>query len=61
MKLMTPAELKTARLRLGFRSRKALAEAFGVTKWAVDSWESGRRPIPAWVSNFLDCLEQWTR
>lgn len=53
---MTPADLKTARLRQGFRSRRALAEALGVTKWAVDSWESGRRPIPPWVPKFLACL-----
>jgi DNA-binding transcriptional regulator YiaG len=58
---MTPADLKAIRLRQGFRSRKALAEALGVTKWAVDSWEIGRRPIPSWVPKFLDCLEQWTR
>jgi DNA-binding transcriptional regulator YiaG len=58
---MTPAELKTARLSLGFRSRRALAEALGITKWAVDSWETGRRPVPAWVPNFLDCLEQTGR
>ena len=55
---MTPTELKSARLRLGFRSRKALAEAFGVTKWAVDSWETGRRPVPAWVPKFMDCLSR---
>jgi DNA-binding transcriptional regulator YiaG len=53
---MTPAKLKEIRLRLGFRSRRALAETLGVTKWAVDSWESGRRPVPTWVPNFLDCL-----
>ena len=58
---MTPTELKAVRLRQGFRSRKALAEALGVTKWAVDSWESGRRPVPSWVPKFLDCLEQWIR
>lgn len=54
---MTAVELKTARLRLGFRSRRALAEAVGVTKWAVDSWEWGRRPIPGWLPKFLECLE----
>ena len=53
---MAPGELKSARLRLGFRSRRALAEALGVTKWAVDSWEMGRRPVPSWVPRFLDCL-----
>jgi transposase-like protein/DNA-binding transcriptional regulator YiaG len=56
---LTPAELKTIRLRLGFRSRRALAEVLGVPKQTLDSWESGRRPIPPWLPNFLDCLEQW--
>ncbi len=54
---MIPSELKGFRLRLGFRSRQALAAALGVTKWAVDSWEVGRRPIPPWVPKFLMCLE----
>ena len=51
-----PPDLKTARLRLGYRSRRALAEALGVSKWAIDSWEMGRRPIPDWVPKFLTCL-----
>lgn len=58
---MTPNELKTTRLRLGFRSRRALAEALGVSIRAVDSWEQGWRPVPSWVPNFLRCLEQWTK
>ncbi|HAY20910.1 MAG TPA: hypothetical protein DCY27_01830 [Desulfobacterales bacterium] len=58
---MTPADLKATRLRLGYRSRRALAEVLGVPKQTLDSWESGRRPIPSWLPNFLDCLEQWTR
>ena len=53
---MTPADLKAARLRLGFRSRRSLAEALGVSTRAIDSWEVGWRPIPAWVPNFLACL-----
>lgn len=53
---MTPAELKAARLRLGFRSRRALAEEIGVPKQTVDSWESGRRPIPNLLVKLLDCL-----
>jgi DNA-binding transcriptional regulator YiaG len=56
MTTQTPTDLKATRLRLGFKSRRALAEAIGVTKWAVDSWESDRRPIPAWVPKILDCL-----
>ena len=58
---MTPTELKTARLRLGFRSRRALAEEIGVPKQTMDSWESGRRPIPNLLIKLLDCLEQWTK
>ena len=58
--IFSPADLKTVRLRLGFRSRRALAEEIGVPKQTVDSWESGRRPIPNWLPKFLDCLEQWT-
>jgi DNA-binding transcriptional regulator YiaG len=55
---VTPAELKAARRRLGFRSRRTLAEALGVTKWAVDSWELGRRPIPGWLPKFLALWEK---
>ena len=53
---MQANELQIARVHLGFRSRRALAAALGVTKWAVDSWETGRRPIPPWVPKFLNCL-----
>ena len=47
---------KATRLRLGFRSRRALAEALGVSTRAVDSWEQGWRPIPNWLPKFLDYL-----
>ena len=57
---MTPADLKATRLRLGFRSRRALADALGVSKWAIDSWEMGRRPIPDWVPKFVACLSTFT-
>lgn len=54
---MTAEELKAKRLALGFRSRNALAKALGVTKYAIEHWEYGRRTIPPWVPRFLHCLE----
>jgi DNA-binding transcriptional regulator YiaG len=56
-KAMTAEELKAKRLALGFRSRNALAKALGVSKYAVEHWEYGRRAIPGWVPRFLQCLE----
>ena len=53
---MTAEELKAKRLALGFRSRNALAKALGVSKYAVEHWEYGRRAIPGWVPRFLQCL-----
>jgi DNA-binding XRE family transcriptional regulator len=46
---MTRQELKETRLRLGYRTRRALAEALGVSKRAVDSWEEGWSPVPTWM------------
>jgi DNA-binding transcriptional regulator YiaG len=54
---MTAEELKAKRLSLGFPSRNALAKALGVSKYAVEHWEYGRRAIPGWVPRFLQCLE----
>jgi DNA-binding transcriptional regulator YiaG len=54
---MTAEELKAKRLALGFRSRNALAKALGVSKYAVEHWEYGRRAVPGWVPRFLQCLE----
>jgi len=54
---MTSEELKAKRLSLGFRSRNALAKALGVSKYAVEHWEYGRRAVPGWVPRFLQCLE----
>jgi DNA-binding transcriptional regulator YiaG len=50
---MTAEELKAKRLAQGFRSRNALAKALGVSKYAVEHWEYGRRAIPGWVLQFL--------
>ena len=41
---MTPAELKAVRLRLGFRSRRTLAETLGVSKWTVRFLGIGETP-----------------
>ncbi len=54
---MDPSELKATRLRLGYKTRKALAEALGVSIRAIDSWEQGWRPIPRWVPKFIILLE----
>jgi DNA-binding transcriptional regulator YiaG len=51
--VMTAEELKAKRLALAFRSRNALAKAIGVSKYAVEHWEYGRRAIPDWVPLFL--------
>ena len=62
---MTAEELKAKRLSLGFRSRNDLAKALGVSKYAVEHWEYGRRTVPGWVPRFLQCLEHtqlgWAR
>lgn len=50
---MTAEELKTRRLALGYHSRNALAKALGVSKYAVEHWEYGRRTVPGWVPLFL--------
>jgi DNA-binding transcriptional regulator YiaG len=50
---MTGHELKEKRLNLGFRSRNALAKVLGVSKYAVEHWEYGRRAVPDWVPHFL--------
>jgi DNA-binding transcriptional regulator YiaG len=46
---MTAAEVKQARLALGFTSQQQLADALGLTgkysKDTVRSWETGRTPI----------------
>ncbi|MDD3582308.1 MAG: helix-turn-helix domain-containing protein [Desulfobacca sp.] len=55
---MTPAELKQTRLRLGFRSRRALAEVLGVSPQTVESWETGRRQMPGWLERYLKLLEE---
>jgi DNA-binding transcriptional regulator YiaG len=53
---MTPAEFKALRLKAGYETRGSLAEAMGITRWAIEHWEYGRRPIPAWGEKLLKCL-----
>ena len=56
---MTAEKLKAKRLALGFRSRNALAKALGISKYAVEHWEYGRRANPGWAPRFLQYLEHW--
>jgi hypothetical protein len=53
---MTPEEFKAARLELGFETRGELAEAMGITRFAIEHYEYGRRPIPKWAEKLLECL-----
>lgn len=53
---MTPDEFKALRLKAGYETRGSLAEAMGVTRWAIEHWEYGRRPIPTWGEKLLKCL-----
>lgn len=54
---MNAIELKSTRLSLGYKTHRAFAEALGVSKWAVDAWHTGKRPIPAWLPIMLKCLK----
>lgn len=56
---LTADKFKRRRKKL-WPSQAAAASALGVSRPAVSHWESGRRPVPLWVRNFLDCLEQKT-
>jgi hypothetical protein len=33
-----------------------LAEAMGITRCAIEHWEYGQLPIPAWGKKLLKCL-----
>lgn len=46
---MTPADLRTARKRLGY-TQHSLAKALHMGKWGfqtIHKWENGKSPIPA--------------
>jgi hypothetical protein len=42
---------------LAFQAQRwQLAEAISATRSAIERWEYGRRPIPAWGEKLLKCL-----
>jgi DNA-binding transcriptional regulator YiaG len=53
---MKPEEFKAMRLKLGYETRGGLAEAMGITRYAIEHYECGRRPIPKWAQKLLECL-----
>jgi transcriptional regulator with XRE-family HTH domain len=53
---MTPEEFKAMRLKLGYETRGDLAKAMGITRYAIEHYEYGRRPIPKWAEKLLECL-----
>lgn len=55
MPTMTPAQLKTLRVKLGW-SQTRLAEALGVTRNTVTRWEMGLHPIPPMAEKLLRTL-----
>ena len=54
---MTPEEFKAMRLKLGYETRRELAEAMGITRYAIEHYEYGRRPVPKWAQKLLECLQ----
>lgn len=52
------AEFAARRKKLGFATRRRLAEEIGVTEAAVHHWETGRREIPRYAVRFLERLEK---
>ena len=54
---MTPEEFKDFRInKLGYATRRELADEMGVTFRAIEHWEYGRRPIPLYAERLLKCL-----
>ena len=56
-KPLTAAKFKRCRQKL-WPSQAAAALALGVTRHAVNHWESGRRPVPETIVKLLECLEK---
>ncbi len=55
-KPLTAAKFKTRRMKL-WPTQAAAALALGVTRHAVNHWESGRRPVPESAVKLLECIE----
>lgn len=53
---MTPKELTSWKKRHGL-NQVELANILGVTKASISRWESGKRPIPAFLHLALKCLK----
>jgi DNA-binding transcriptional regulator YiaG len=54
-----PAELRTARRRLGL-SQHALAKALGMGTWGwqtISKWENGHSPVPSDLADKLEALK----
>jgi DNA-binding transcriptional regulator YiaG len=52
---MTPADLKSARKTLGLGAGR-FADILGIDISSVRKYESGARPIPAWLEIVVDLL-----
>jgi len=55
---MTPARLQECLALLRW-SQRGLAAAFGCDDRLVRRWAAGERPIPAWVSGWLERAAAW--
>jgi hypothetical protein len=58
---MKPEEFKAMRLKLGYETRGGLAEAMGITRYAIEHYEYGRRPIPNGHKNCLSACARRNR
>lgn len=53
---MTVEEFVKMRKKLNLATQKAAALALGVTRQAVNHWETGRVQIPRHIEILLECL-----
>ena len=51
--MMTGKQFRTLRENLGYKKRDHIAERIGVTKFAVEKWENGQRPVPKYAEKAL--------